>query len=202
MIALLVALAGAVPAPKPSPGLVEWTFDDGPHSRTGRILDLLRCHHVRGTFYVLGGQLDRPGHLALLRRTVREGHRIGNHLFTHREPCRLSRRVFLWELRHTGHLLEVATGIHGIDGRRYRPPNGSRCHWRAVRRAGYRVHLWHVADIPRTTAARYWARAMRRLRRGKRTVLLFHYDVRLLAGVLDLAAKAGYVGGCNARRAK
>ena len=32
----------------------------------------------------------------------------------------------------------------------------------AAARAGYHVHLWHVADIPHTTAARYWARAMRR----------------------------------------
>ena len=54
------------------------TFDDGPDRRnTPRILDSLREHDQKATFFVLGRQVkERPG---LLRRIVKEGHTVGNH---------------------------------------------------------------------------------------------------------------------------
>jgi len=38
--------------------LVALTFDDGPSPQTPDILDLLREHHGRGTFFVLGESVD------------------------------------------------------------------------------------------------------------------------------------------------
>jgi peptidoglycan/xylan/chitin deacetylase (PgdA/CDA1 family) len=59
---------------------VALTFDDGPGPYTGRILDVLKRTGAKGTFFVLG-QLVTTGEL--LRRTLREGHAIGNHSFNH-----------------------------------------------------------------------------------------------------------------------
>jgi peptidoglycan/xylan/chitin deacetylase (PgdA/CDA1 family) len=58
------------------------TIDDGPDpSSTPRVLDLLRKHGARATFFVIGEQVAR--HPELARRIVAEGHTIGNHTHTH-----------------------------------------------------------------------------------------------------------------------
>lgn len=195
---LVVTFLLSAPAPRPAtpPGKLVWTFDDGPHSRTPKILDLLKCHGVKATFYVLGAMLRKQANRATLLRTVREGHLLGNHLYTHRNPCKISARVFKWELHRTRRLLDKLTRKTGVDGKRYRPPFGARCHRRLVWREGYRIMMWDVADIPRISARTYWRRALALLRRGRKVTLLFHYDVKRIAAVLRMAAAAGYVRRC------
>ncbi|MDX6593872.1 MAG: peptidoglycan-N-acetylglucosamine deacetylase [Gaiellales bacterium] len=61
--------------------LVSFTFDDGPSPQTPLILDLLREHGGRATFFVLGESVD--GREEILARTIAEGHEIGNHTFSH-----------------------------------------------------------------------------------------------------------------------
>ena len=61
--------------------LVALTFDDGPSPQTPAILDLLREHDGRGTFFVLGESVE--GREEILARTLAEGHQVGNHTFSH-----------------------------------------------------------------------------------------------------------------------
>jgi peptidoglycan/xylan/chitin deacetylase (PgdA/CDA1 family) len=57
------------------------TFDDGPSEWTAAVLDLLREHDARCTFFVIGARVkDRPDEL---RRIVEEGHEVGSHTLTH-----------------------------------------------------------------------------------------------------------------------
>ena len=67
-----------------APAKVAFTFDDGPHPDfTPRILDALARAGVHATFNVMGwAALHYPD---LLRRTVSEGHEIGNHTWTHKD---------------------------------------------------------------------------------------------------------------------
>lgn len=182
--------------PRPN---VEWTFDDGPHYKmTPQIVRELACYGIKGTFYIVGSRLLSSRNRAALRDVVKAGHRLGNHLWTHRDPCHdLSPSGVLRELRRTRRALERMFG-KGIDGRRYRPPHGSTCRavWRVVRREGYATRMWHIADW-RTSARRMWYVLSSRARRGKRTVLLFHYSMKKLRYVLRRAAAAGYI---NKRR--
>lgn len=60
---------------------VALTFDDGPGALTGQLLDVLGAAGARATFNVLGGRVS--GREELLRRTLREGHEIGNHGVDH-----------------------------------------------------------------------------------------------------------------------
>lgn len=54
------------------------TFDDGPNGRaTAALLDVLRRHSARATFFVLGGNVRR--HPELVHRMVLEGHETGVH---------------------------------------------------------------------------------------------------------------------------
>ena len=63
--------------------LVALTYDDGPSEWTGPILDRFAQHDGRATFFVLGVAIDGDDRRETLRRTVAEGHEIGNHTFTH-----------------------------------------------------------------------------------------------------------------------
>jgi peptidoglycan-N-acetylglucosamine deacetylase len=60
---------------------VALTFDDGPGTYTPRVLDILRRTGAKGTFFVIGQQVS--GGRAILRRTLREGHAVGNHSWNH-----------------------------------------------------------------------------------------------------------------------
>lgn len=58
------------------------TFDDGPSSNTGAILDILKQYDVKATFFVVGKEEEK--YAALYERIVDEGHTIGMHSYSHR----------------------------------------------------------------------------------------------------------------------
>lgn len=62
--------------------VVYLTFDDGPHPpETERVLDVLREHGVRATFFLIGSKVS--GNEAVLRRMLEEGHALGLHTYSH-----------------------------------------------------------------------------------------------------------------------
>ena len=72
---------------------VTLTFDNGPDPvGTPRVLEVLRRRGVTARFFVLGRRLDAPGGLDLARRVVAEGHRLGNHSYSHETPLGLDPR--------------------------------------------------------------------------------------------------------------
>jgi peptidoglycan/xylan/chitin deacetylase (PgdA/CDA1 family) len=129
------------------------TFDDGPSRWTGPILDLLGEHSARASFFVLGSAID--GREEELRRAIREGHELGNHLYSHRDPEQLGDRAIRRELRATATRLE-ALGIPAPS--LVRPPYGSDAE-RVARVAGSvgagPVVLWSIEpnDWARDTPA-------------------------------------------------
>jgi peptidoglycan/xylan/chitin deacetylase (PgdA/CDA1 family) len=56
------------------------SFDDGPSDSTPAVLDLLREHDARATFFVVGRYVEE--HPETVRRAA-EGHELGNHTFDH-----------------------------------------------------------------------------------------------------------------------
>lgn len=63
------------------------TFDNGPEPEvTPRVLDILARRGLRTTFFVVGEKLEDPARLELARRAHAEGHRVGNHTYTHSTP--------------------------------------------------------------------------------------------------------------------
>lgn len=58
------------------------TFDDGPSSNTGRILDTLAEYDVKATFFVIGN--EEEAYQALYKRIVEEGHTLGMHSYSHK----------------------------------------------------------------------------------------------------------------------
>ncbi len=68
-------------------GDVALSFDNGPDPAvTPTVLDVLARRGVKASFFVLGKHLALPERMKLAERAAAEGHRIGNHSFTHRIP--------------------------------------------------------------------------------------------------------------------
>ncbi|MBF0196691.1 MAG: polysaccharide deacetylase family protein [Planctomycetes bacterium] len=61
---------------------VALTFDDGPDPKvTPIVLDLLKEHDIKGTFFLIGKEANK--NIELVKRIVNEGHTLGNHSFNH-----------------------------------------------------------------------------------------------------------------------
>jgi peptidoglycan/xylan/chitin deacetylase (PgdA/CDA1 family)/glycosyltransferase involved in cell wall biosynthesis len=143
--------------------LLALTFDDGPSNSTRELLDVLRRHRARATFFVTGQAV--PGHEPLLRHMTTAGHEIGSHLASHTAPDLLSERQLRTELEQTATRIESAVSI---PPRLVRPPYGSGAERlaRVARQVGLgKVVLWSVdprdwtEPKPRTTARRILDRA-------------------------------------------
>lgn len=72
------------------PFRVYLAFEDGPtNAYTPQILDTLASYGAKASLVIAGGQIE--GHEEIIRRELREGHALINHLWT--EPiCRCNRR--------------------------------------------------------------------------------------------------------------
>lgn len=97
------------------------TFDDGPHPNfTPKVLDILKKHNVKASFFLIGKNIKQYPHLA--ERIVDEGHTIGNHSFTHSQTIDFnSKNAWLKELNETD--LEIVK-IISKKPKFFRPPYG------------------------------------------------------------------------------
>lgn len=97
------------------------TFDDGPDpALTGAVLDVLRTHEVKATFFVVGERAQR--YPELVWRMYEEGHVVACHDFYHSSALN-----FRMTARMTREIDQARRLLHGIIGRTprlYRPPNG------------------------------------------------------------------------------
>ncbi|WP_068773486.1 polysaccharide deacetylase family protein [Paenibacillus sp. FJAT-26967] len=102
-------------------GKIALTFDDGPDLKfTPQILDILREHRVKATFFVIGSRAK--AHPELIRRMVREGHVVGNHSFSHPYFPKLSEDKFAAQIMDTQYILKPLTGY---SPKLIRPPYGA-----------------------------------------------------------------------------
>ncbi|MFF8926567.1 polysaccharide deacetylase family protein [Streptomyces longwoodensis] len=181
------------------PGHVALTFDDGPDPvSTPRFLDALDRLGVRATFFALGAQVVR--HPEVVRETVRRGHEVAVHGWSHDRPWLPS------PLRDRRDLARAAAAVRGATGRSprwYRPPYGilTSGRWAAAWSAGLRPVLWTAWARDWTagaTAASVRATAAAELRGGG-TLLLHDTDLVSASGCwhATLAALPGIVGDCR-----
>ncbi len=152
------------------------TFDDGPGRVTEPILEALGRHGARATFNVLGERVS--GREALLRRTLAEGHEIGNHAFCHERLVGRPREA-LGQLRRTNAAIRDAAGV---IPRVFRAPYGSvtRSVVLAARLAGLATVRWDVDphDYETPGAEAIHRRVVRRVEPG--SIVLLHDDRKAL----------------------
>ncbi len=118
------------------------TFDDGPSIKhTPEILDILKEHNVKATFFIVGEYVKYyPG---LTKRIFEEGHIIGNHSYYHPDFKNISGREIEEELTKTSKSVQKITGRYPLL---FRPPYGH-CNDtvnQVVKDLGFKMITWSV----------------------------------------------------------
>lgn len=100
--------------------VVALTFDDGPHPEfTSQVLDLLKEHEIKATFFILGKQANL--YPELVKREFEEGHELGNHTYSHINVKKASQAKIKEEFNRTQ---ELIFSITGFTPKLFRPPYG------------------------------------------------------------------------------
>lgn len=92
--------------------MVALTFDDGPGPYTERLLDFLKEHQVKATFFVIGKQASRYPNV--LKRMEAEGHTIGNHSYSHANLNNLTADGINAEIEQCNQLIRQAVGHDAV----------------------------------------------------------------------------------------
>lgn len=119
------------------------TFDDGPNSiYHPMILDILKAYDIKATFFLVG--LNSQRDLEVAKRTVADGHVVGNHSLTHSFLPQLSSRSILKEIKDTEDILKQINNNQQVT--LFRPPYGG-VNLTVKQRAqdlGVKLTLWDV----------------------------------------------------------
>lgn len=90
--------------------LVALTFDDGPDATfTPKVLDILKAHHAKGTFFLVGPQVNKYPDTA--KRILDEGHSIGNHTWSHKDVSKLTDKQVADQIDKAQEAIAEATGF-------------------------------------------------------------------------------------------
>lgn len=86
------------------------TFDDGPSSNTGKILDILAEYDVKATFFVVGKEEEK--YQPLYKRIVDEGHTLAMHSYSHKyNEIYQSKESYVEDLTKLQEFLYDTTGV-------------------------------------------------------------------------------------------
>lgn len=123
---------------------VALTFDDGPDAKnTPKVLDILKRHKVKATFFVCGNHVrENP---ELVRRLVAEGHTLGNHSWDHANLSKLDQAKIEKEFKDTQAAVDKALGYH-YELTQVRPPYGATSPEvkNAIKKGGDVAVMWNV----------------------------------------------------------
>lgn len=107
------------PAYDSSKPMVALTYDDGPSSKTDKILDILEKNHARATFFQIGNQVG--SYQETEKRIVSLNCELANHTWEHKWLSSLSEEGINAQIDHTNDTIEDITGVRP---KLMRPPGG------------------------------------------------------------------------------
>lgn len=84
-----------------------------------QMLDILKKHHIKTTFFFDGSWLSKNGDLA--NQIAEQGHELSNHAYSHKNMSRLSKSQAVQEITKTEHLL---SSTFRIQNTLFAPPSG------------------------------------------------------------------------------
>lgn len=123
------------------------TFDAGyENGYTAAILDALKKHNVKATFFLVGNYINTSPEL--VKRMVEEGHNVGNHTYNHPDMSKISSKdSFCKEIESLEKLYEDTTGQKMTKF--YRPPQGkySTNNLQMAKDMGYKTFFWSLAYV-------------------------------------------------------
>jgi peptidoglycan-N-acetylglucosamine deacetylase len=175
--------------------LVALTIDDGPAATTDSLLDVLAAHGARATFFIIGSRV--PANEAVVRRMIREGHEVANHMLFDVPSAKLAPDTFALHFARTDSILRS----FGVQPVWFRPGSG-RFNEHMLEFVCARGSIGVLGDVyPFDTAIRSAGFAadviLERTRPG--SIIILHdgekrgyRTARVLAHVVPVLARAGY----------
>lgn len=189
-------------------GVIYLTFDDGPGTSTTReLLDKLKKHNIKASFFVTG-----RGDRSLIKRACSEGHQMGIHTFSH--DYRLvyqSMNSFYDDFNKVDKIIYDECGFHT---KYYRFPGGSsntvsRRYTKGIvtqiakelTAKGYHYYDWNISSGDATGGKRIRENLSRNvingLRKDRPNVVLYHdiyqESVDSVDAVIEYAKNHGYI---------
>lgn len=186
-------------------GTIYFTFDDGPSKYTYSILEYMRKHNAKGTWFVVPSRTDSC--YASLREIANAGHAIGVHSATHEyETIYASVEAFLADFHEAWEIVRDATGQ---TPEIFRFPGGSKNDFnektrdaiiKEMTRRGFRFYDWNVesGDVNGASWDQMYNSIPRDCHALKRPVILMHDSantanaVYVLDDVLRVLEGEGY----------
>lgn len=179
------------------------TFDDGPSSHTGQLLDVLDKYGAKATFFMLGNHIT--SYPNSVKRMVKEGDAVGLHGMTHvKDKFYASPAAALNEMNNDNERLYKAAGV---KSKLIRPPYGSKPYFVASFRdkvlgEGYHLWDWNVdsedwkyKEDTQSTYNSIMKQVAALDKKGTAPVILMHdlpTTIKVLPQVLDGLSKKGY----------
>lgn len=164
------------------------TFDCGyEKGYTPAILDALKKHNAKATFFVVGNFVkENPD---LVKRMIEEGHIIGNHTYHHPDMSKISdMEAFQKELSSLEEAYKEVTGKQ--MEKFYRPPQGkfSESNLQQAKEMGYQTIFWSLAYVDwyedkQPTKEEAFAKLLPRIHPG--AVVLLHNTSKTNSEILD-----------------
>jgi peptidoglycan-N-acetylglucosamine deacetylase len=144
------------------------SFDDGPHAAaTPFVLDQLKKYNVKATFFCIGKNVIAE--TQIYKRTLQEGHRVGNHTFNHLNGWKTDNKIYLQN---------VEKAREQIDSDLFRPPYGRASAFQIKNlkeKLQYKVIMWDVLSgdfDPDVTGEQAAERVVRKSKPG--SIIVFH----------------------------
>lgn len=164
------------------------TFDSGfENGNTERILDALKKHGVKATFFLVGNYFETQPEL--VKRMAEEGHTIGNHTYSHPDMSKIGDiQSFQTELQKNEALYRDILGSE--MPKLYRPPQGKFCeeNLKMAQQLGYSTVFWSLAYVDwyvddQPTPEQAFSKLLPRIHPG--AVVLLHSTSSTNAEILD-----------------
>ncbi|MBP1756862.1 MAG: putative rane protein [Firmicutes bacterium] len=176
------------------------TFDAGyENGYTPAILDALKKHNVKVTFFLVGNYISTQPEL--VKRMLEEGHQVANHTFSHPNMANISSKAsFEKELTKLEDAFTTATGQKMV--RFYRPPQGKYSveNLKMAQELGYKTFFWSLAYVDwyndkQPTKAQAFQKLIGRIHPG--AIVLLHCTSKTNSEILDeLLTKWEEMGYC------
>ena len=135
---------------------------------TDEILQILKEHNVRTTFFLAGYWVDK--HPEYVVKIAEWGHEIGNHSYSHPHMNSLSEMGIIYELQKNGEMIRDLTGQTSTI---FRPPFGEYNNFiKTAKSIGYQTIQWSVdsSDWKNLNSTQIYERVMPQIKPGDSAV--------------------------------
>ncbi len=150
------------------------TFDDGPTPKiTEFVLDTLKKHHAKATFFCIGKNIKK--YPELFQKIIDQGHSIGNHTQNHLNGWQTNTADYIKNVEECQLKIQHKNSIQ--NKKLFRPPYGriKKKQAKILIKKGYKIIMWSIlsADFDKTIAKETCCKnVIKNTKKG--SVIVFH----------------------------